>query len=278
MRVTYRKGDTLLLKAENGYEKKEKAWIPGMTSVTFREKTPGEIIALTKKAGLLGIEWGGDIHVPPGDTVTAREVGRMTREEGISVLSYGSYYHLGRGEPAESVLETALELGAPNVRLWAGDFSPEAADETYWRKAVSDLREFCRKAEAMGLSVSTEYHRGTLTETGRGALHLMKEAGCRNLFTYWQPNPDITHEENLRELSQVSPYLSSIHVFRWKGANVRHPLEDGAGEWAEYIRSSSKAPWGACILEFVKDDSPEQFLQDARCLLKLLQGRKTWQE
>lgn len=250
--------------------KRELFWLPGMTSVTFRGKRPEEIIALAKKARLLGIEWGGDVHVPPKDLKAARRIGRITREEGLLVLSYGSYYHLGRGEEADPVLEAAKELGAPNIRIWAGDFAPDRADGAYWEKAVAELQEVCRKAKNVGMTVSTEYHRGTLTQTEEGALRLMKEAGCENLFTYWQPNPDISHQENLKELRGVHPHLSSIHVFRWKGKDVRYPLADGAEEWKEYLRKGPEVPWGACILEFVKDDSPEQFLEDARCLHSML--------
>ncbi len=273
--VVYGKGGIFMLSEqrkneEKELEKRELFWLPGMTSVTFRGKKPEEVIALAKEARLLGIEWGGDIHVPPEDLEEARRVGRMTREEGLLVLSYGSYYHLGRGEPVEPVLEAARELGAPNVRIWAGDFTPDAAPEAYWEKAVSELQEICRKAEALGLTVSTEYHRGTLTQTREGALRLMRGAGCRNLFTYWQPNPDISHEKNLLELEGVRSHLSSIHVFQWKRKDVRYPLEEGLQEWESYLRKGPGVPWGACILEFVKDDSPEQFLKDARCLHGIL--------
>ena len=39
----------------------------GLVSITFRELNPLEIIRLVSKAGLDGIEWGGDVHVPHGD-------------------------------------------------------------------------------------------------------------------------------------------------------------------------------------------------------------------
>ena len=246
-------------------------WIPGVMSVTFRGKSPRDILKLAEEAGLQGIEWGGDVHVSPGDLKTAREAGRMTREARLTVLSYGSYFRLGRGESPEKVLETAKELGAPNVRVWAGELNPREASEAYWEKAVSELKEVCRKAEALSLTVSTEYHRGTLTETKEGALRLLREADCGNLFTYWQPNPDISHEQNREELEAVRPYLSHIHVFRWKGKDVRFPLEDGRDEWARYLRRPPARPGGACIMEFVRDDSPEQFKKDAQCLLSLLE-------
>lgn len=45
---------------------------------------------------------------------------------GLRVVAYGSYYHVGcqgqEGIPNfEDVLETALELGAPLIRVWAGN-------------------------------------------------------------------------------------------------------------------------------------------------------------
>ena len=46
----------------------------GLVSITFREKSPEEIVGLVVEAGLDGIEWGGDVHVPHGDLAKAREV------------------------------------------------------------------------------------------------------------------------------------------------------------------------------------------------------------
>lgn len=65
-----------------------------LTSVTFRSLGVDQVIALAKEAGLDGIEWGGDIHVPMGDLSAARIAGEKTSAAGLSVLSYGSYYTL----------------------------------------------------------------------------------------------------------------------------------------------------------------------------------------
>jgi 3-dehydroshikimate dehydratase len=53
--------------------------IPGLVSVTLRSLPPQEIIALAVKAGMKAIEWGGDVHVPPGDVAAASEIGRLRR-------------------------------------------------------------------------------------------------------------------------------------------------------------------------------------------------------
>ncbi len=257
----------------------------GLTSVTFRNLSVDEIIKLALQGGLEGIEWGGDIHVPPGNPDSARETGEKTRKAGLKVLSYGSYFRLCAQEDASGaflpVLESAKALGAPNIRIWAGQLPPQKADEAYYERAAHELKQICSLASEQGLLVSLEYHRGTLTETSDSALKLLKASGfpngCPNLRTYWQPNPDISHEENARELSEIQPYLSNIHVFHWT-PHARHALEEGLEMWRSYVKSISLAAGiGAAIenhyiLEFVKDDAPQQFLEDADFLLKLLGG------
>ena len=70
----------------------------GLVSISFRRKTPGQIVSLCERAGLRAIEWGGDVHVPAGDERRAREVLALTRSAGLSVCSYGSYYRLDQPE------------------------------------------------------------------------------------------------------------------------------------------------------------------------------------
>src|ERR1700761_6585245 len=95
---------------------------PGLVSITFRKLSPEEVIALCVEAEVRCIEWGGDVHVPPGDVARAREVGHLTREAGLEVAAYGSYYRLGPNEPGsfEAVMASAAALGAPTIRGWAG--------------------------------------------------------------------------------------------------------------------------------------------------------------
>ena len=40
----------------------------GLVSISFRKKTPLELIKASKESGLEYIEWGGDVHIPMGNT------------------------------------------------------------------------------------------------------------------------------------------------------------------------------------------------------------------
>lgn len=96
--------------------------IPGLVSVSFRTLSVKEVLQLCQKARLKAIEWGGDVHVPAGEVEMAKKVLAMSLDSGITVVSYGSYYRLGQSiDEFKKNLETAMELEAPVLRVWAGN-------------------------------------------------------------------------------------------------------------------------------------------------------------
>src|SRR5699024_11543257 len=72
--------------------------LPILCSVTFRERSVEEVIDVAQKAGLQGIEWGADVHVPPGnlrramkvyDKTVAAEIGRASCRERVGSTEGG---------------------------------------------------------------------------------------------------------------------------------------------------------------------------------------------
>ncbi len=246
----------------------------GLVSVTFRQLEPAAIIDLCRQAVLDGIEWGGDIHVPHGDLDRARAVGRLTRAAGLAIPSYGSYYRAGVSEPEglafPPVLATAVALQAANIRIWAGKLGSGQADENLWQQVIEDTKRVCGLAGRAGLTVSFEYHDGTLTDTPETALRLAKAVDCANLRLYWQPAVGLTAAARLAGLQLVQPWLSHCHVFHWSGQD-RLPLADGRAEWRQYLdqmRTDQNLHY--CLLEFVRNSDPDQFLADGAILRELL--------
>jgi sugar phosphate isomerase/epimerase len=247
----------------------------GLVSITFRQLTPKEIVALVKQSGLQGIEWGGDVHVPHGNIKCAGEILKMTEDSGLRVASYGSYYEVGCEEDTNAfghILETAVALHAPNIRVWAGDKGSKEADEAWWNKVVDESRRIAATAEKAGITVSFEYHGGTLTDSFESAYRLLKDIGSENIRSYWQPLDGIDFKERLHELEQIMPWLSNIHAYSWESRN-RLPLADKAEDWRKYLEAAKKAKGDLyCLLEHMKDDSPDQFLRDAETLKLLVSG------
>ncbi len=246
----------------------------GLVSITFRKLSPQEIISLVVKAGLDGIEWGGDIHVPHGNTWQAREVCRMTADAGLKVAAYGSYYHVGceeqEGIPFEKVLDTALELKAPTIRVWAGNRGSGKADKAWWDRVISETHRISGLVKGLGITICFEYHSNTLTDTAESALKLMKAVDGDTVACYWQPPAGYDFKLQLDGLKQIIPWIGNIHAFWWDKYE-RLPLAEGIGTWKKYMEVIRGAKGNRfCMLEFVKDDAPEQFLRDAEALKQIV--------
>lgn len=249
----------------------------GICSITFRRKHPDEIVRLAEQAGLETIEWGGDVHVPAGDTAVARRVGRITLDAGLSVSSYGSYYRVldADGTPQEflPVLDSAVALGADTIRIWPGRRPSESAGEDYRRKFAEHLRVALDEARPAEIRLALEFHENTLSDSPEAAGLLLDEVNHPGLFTYWQPmywgpDPDM----NLAGLERLSRRVSNLHVFHWtrrsrSAETVRHALEAGSAEWLRYLRVPlCPGIERSALLEFVRDDDAEQFFRDAATL------------
>ena len=244
---------------------------PGLVSITYRALSPREIVAACVEAKLEGVEWGGDVHARADDLNNAREVGQMTREAGLEVAAYGSYW---KGESAfEPVVEAALALGAPTIRVWAGKTDASQASDDDWKRVTESLARANELARAAGVTVATEFHGGTLTANGASALRLMQAVG--DAQTLWQPlrraaGFDAQVEENLAELRAVESYLSNVHVYEWRddaqGERQRLSL-DGSAQWPRYIEALERiggARW--LLLEFVPDDEVAALAREAAAL------------
>jgi len=270
--------------------------VPGLVSITFRHLSFTEIIGLVMRARLRAIEWGGDVHVPHGDVARAREVALQTRDAGLCVAAYGSYYRAAHSEvlPAESrldfgrVLETAVALGSPVVRVWAGVEGSFGASAGMRRRVADDLLRIAELAAQAGVRVATEFHGGTLTDTNESARSLLfEEAQHPNLYSYWQPPVGMSDDDCLAGLVSLGSKLSHLHVFNWvlepSGETEAYPLEEGEGltRWRQFFAAailaksqSAAADTGqhplAAMLEFVPGGTPESFLREARTLTTLL--------
>lgn len=243
----------------------------GVCSVTFRSLAPADVIDAVVAAGLDGIEWGADVHVPPGEDALAADVRRRTDDAGLTCPSYGSYLAAGKSSPERTapVLATAVALGATNVRVWCPFGAPPGSDDELFRHAAADLATWSALAADAGLALSVEFHAGTFTETAAGARDLLDASGRPdNLFTYWQP-VESTAGTAADEAAAVRPDVSHVHVFHWRSGGERRPLAEGTA-WpsllAELAGPSRFTGERFALLEFVRDDRPEQLRDDAATL------------
>lgn len=248
--------------------------VPGLVSVTFRSLTPTQIVEAVSRAGLKAIEWGGDVHVPHGDVHVAEEVRQLTERAKLHVSSYGSYYRAGSFDPVHTnftpILDTAVALGAPTIRVWAGRKGSAETPPEQRQIIVDDLRRIADQAAAKAVRIALEYHGGTLTDTSESAVDLFRAVDHANLRLYWQPDPRRTHAERRSDLDAVLPYVENVHVFHWTHPAhevLRHPLVEASDQWRDYFRRFREATVQHLLLEFVPHDLPSLLSTEAATLL-----------
>lgn len=242
-----------------------------LTSVTFRKKSVEEIVDLVAQAGIDAIEWGGDVHVPPTDPAAAAKALKLCREKGIEVSAYGSYYRCDENEDFAPIIDAALALGTNVIRVWAGRLGSAVCPPETREKLNKKLAEAVAMAAEKGCTVATEYHPNTLTDDLDSALQLL--ADVPGLYTYWQPATSIPREPgyDTYALEKLGKKVINVHVFHRNEQNKKVPLSDGYDKWVGHFRDLEKfcaVKYGA--IEFVMDDTGEQFLDDAETLKKLL--------
>ncbi|MCX5054721.1 MULTISPECIES: sugar phosphate isomerase/epimerase family protein [unclassified Streptomyces] len=244
----------------------------GLCSVTLRHLDAAGVIEAAADAGLECVEWGADIHVPAGDEAVAADVRAATEKAGLAVASYGSYYRAGHTDPAAfgGVLRSAVRLGAPRIRIWAGAAGTEETSPDGRAAVIADTRRAGALAADAGIHLAFEFHRNTLTDGADRTLQLLDEIGRPDVRTYWQPPLDVPDVDALVGLDALANRVAAVHAFSWWPATTRHPLSSRAALWRaalDHLRGQGQ-PLDV-LLEFVPDNDEKVLAREARTLRSL---------
>ncbi|GIV17940.1 MAG: hypothetical protein KatS3mg022_3375 [Armatimonadota bacterium] len=136
---------------------------------------------------------------------------------------------------------------------------------------IDDSRRIAEIASDEGITLCYEFHRDTLTDSAGSTKRLLESVNHPAMRTYWQPRAEQTVLRNLRDLRAVLPWLVNVHAFWWTARGERRPLREGWSDWRHFldiVRLAGDDRW--VLVEFVRGDSPEAFLEDARTLRQWL--------
>ena len=246
----------------------------GLTSVSFRKLSVDEVIELAKGAGVDGIEWGSDVHVPESDVEGAAAIAEKTRDAGLEVISYGSYFFLGAGTDFAPYVAAAKAMGTDTIRIWGGKKERWELNDEDYAALVVEMREIGRMAKAEGITVALEYHQHSITASATDAVAFVKDVGEEYVSLYWQAIIQRSFEDNLADIDIVAPYLKNVHVFNYvEGKQELLSTAGGTERWRGYAEKIAKIPGErAFMTEFCKGGLAESFVADAEVLNAVVKG------
>ena len=161
-------------------------------------------------------------------------------------------------------------MGAQIIRVWGGEKDATLMTDKDEEILCEKLFACGKIAQTRGQIVALEYHHGTCTGTAQMTKRILQHVGLNNVKTYWQPMywlaPTISEKEriqqNLQSIELLKKEIVCVHTYQWKQYE-RVALIDGKQEWKQYVETLGNTIYH---LEFVKEDSEEQFLQDCQTL------------
>lgn len=246
-------------------------FVPGIVSATFKDRSVDEVISLALSSGLKAIEWSENHHFDPHALDVCEEIGEKTRKSGLEIASYGSYYRLGTGMDFSVSLSASERMGAKNIRVWGGSKPSKEIDGVEWKALVEEAKAISDMAKEKGIRVSLEWHKNTVTDSNESALGFFHDVDKDNFGSFWQPTPNQSVGYRARGIKEALAWITNIHVYYWDESG-RRPLSEGTEDWKEYFKSMTDDRY--LLLEFVKDNSVEQFRIDAATLLSWINGGK----
>ena len=253
-----------------------------LCTIAFSEDPLEEVLDLASAVGFPAVElWGKDPHMgEPFDEKRVRGVSRMLAERGLALSVFGSYLELGvegEIERAGPVLETAAALGAPIVRVWAGNTASAEASEEDWTVCLRDCERACRMAEPFGLVLAVEMHGGSLADMAGAALRVVEEVGAPDLKLNFQVSYPPEEEDPYERVRKVAPWVVNVHVQNFirddEGAWKWCLIEEGCVDYREILPPLKEAGFdGYFEVEFVKEpaESKRQFLEKDHAFLRSL--------
>jgi 3-dehydroshikimate dehydratase len=257
--------------------------VPGLVSITFRQLDVRAVVELAAESGLQSIEWGGDVHVPVGDLTAAKQARAACADAGLQISSYGSYIRVTEDDlPFDQVLETAIALGAPSIRVWAGRSGSADATPEHRRHVATVIAQAADAAAAQDVTINLEYHRNTLTDTAPSALKFLDEVASQRTTTrlpvrsYYQSHRATPADEALKAVHALREHLVHVHVFSLDANGRRLPLAARADLWQPlFAELATEDRTYHVQLEHVAGDDPAQLQRDAAALLTWLDQVQT---
>ena len=244
------------------------AYTLGLVSVSFRDRTPEEILQAMRQAGLTVIEWGSDIHAPCTDTTRLAEIATLQKEHGITCCSYGTYFKFGK-TPLDELghyITAAKMLGTDILRLWCGRKSGAEMNEQEKNTLLAECRAAAQIAEQHNVTLCMECHQKTFTERVADAVWLIEEVNSPHFKMYWQPFQWQTVEENVQNAQKIAPFAAHVHVFNWKGED-KLPLAAATEEWRAYLAAFPTPR--TLLLEFMPNGTLDELSAEAAALKQI---------
>jgi sugar phosphate isomerase/epimerase len=149
-------------------------------------------------------------------------------------------------------IDHAVALGAPTIRIFAGDVQKGSSEEQARRSAIEAIQRCCEYAGERGVILALENHGGIVTRADQ-LLSLVKEVRSDWFGVTWDSG-NFRGEDAYAELEQLAPYAVTAQIKTKIGSPTGSKPAD-LGRVVGILKKANYRGWLA--LEYEDDEDPK---------------------
>jgi sugar phosphate isomerase/epimerase len=205
-----------------------------LTSYYVPEPVPdGYLAGLRRRAFLLGFDVSGTAI---GNTFTHPPGAK--RDEQIAYT--------------KRWIDRAVELGAPTIRIFAGNVQQGTTEAQAREWCIEAIRECCAYAGTRGIILALENHGGIVT-TADQLLSIVREIDSDWFGVNWDSG-NFKSADAYAELEAIAPYAVTAQI----KVNIGSPSGSGPADWDRVLKILTSAGYrGWIALEYEEDEDPK---------------------
>lgn len=240
-------------------------------TVMTPEWDPETAVKKLKSYGYDGVEWRvTNAAITPGgkpgywdnnvctiqlDTCveTAPQIRDLVAAEGLETASLAGYHIIDNHEATERMLEAAVIMGAPLMRVNAPRYDATVPYDELFAKARKDFEWTAGKAAQAGVKVCLETHMGQIAPSASAGRRLLDGLDPNAVGIIYDPGNMVTegYERTEMALEIMGPYLAHVHAkngawikkedaapgeYPWS-SGISTPLDDGIVDWTRILKA-----------------------------------------
>lgn len=235
-----------------------------------------------KEAGLDGVEWAAESHLPPGDKAAAQSLMMATLMARLSIVAYAALYRVRPGMEAglafDRLLDTTSALQAPILRIFVGQLPYGKESGKDRESLLAELGRLGDQAGKRGITVCLSFARGTSLENYDAARALLRDLDHPFVRLAWEPLPGRKPEEATAAVQDLTARISLLMARKTDALGRACPLSEDAISWESrveaYLAGETAPKMSRFILLGRIGEEDESRLKEDAAFLQELVARK----
>lgn len=149
-------------------------------------------------------------------------------------------------------IDRAVELGAPTIRIFAGNVQKGTTEAQARQWCLEAIRECCAYAGTRGVILALENH-GGIVSTADQLLSIVREVDSEWFGVNWDSG-NFKSADAYGELEAIAPYAVTAQI----KVNIGSPAGSRAADWERVLKLLTSAGYrGWIALEYEEEEDPK---------------------